>query len=282
MALLRPLFAHLLFLLLTASLALGHQHRGHQHAHELGHELWKHAEPSQTATTGNTTPGSTSPEDILARAQAIVAELNKARLENPAFNKHEFLAPDDLAKLGKPAPPIDLNVPPGNSTTSGSRRRQEANSTTAIPYTLPPEVIEAARMVAESTPQVPVGNHSEVAASIRQKYSHKLADSHRPSQLQRPEGGLSNFGDGFEMSSNASSPLLKREYGYWMADMAQLGSSPYAPAGYQVCLACAPYWQVGYELRGALLGVKKRQGLRRGWQWSCRRHGRHSASHRIR
>jgi hypothetical protein len=152
----------------------------------------------------------------------------------------------------------------------------------SLMVSVPSLFIEAARMVAESTPQVPVGNHSEVAASIRQKYGHKLADSHRPPQLQRPEGGLSNFGDGFEMSSNASSPLLKREYGYWMADMAQLGSSPYAPAGYQVCLPCAPYWHVGLQLRGARLGVEKCQGLRGGWQWSRRRHGRHSASHRIR
>lgn len=101
-------------------------------------------------------------------------------------------------------------------------------------------MVEAARIVAESTPQVPTGNHSDVAGSIREKYSHKLADSYRPPKLQRPEGGLSRYGDGIETSSNESSHhVIKRDYGFWMADMAQLGSSPYAPSGYKVrCLHC--------------------------------------------
>ena len=169
-----------------------------------------------------------------------MAELNKARLENPAFNKVEFLPSEDLAELGKPAPPIDLNVVPGNGTASELTRREETGAADpATPYTLPPEVIEAARIIAESTPQAPTGNHSDVAASIREKYSHKLADSYRPPKLQRPEGGLSKYGDGIEIRSNESSHhFIKRDYGFWMADMAQLGSSPYAPAGYKVRSLC--------------------------------------------
>jgi hypothetical protein len=177
-----------------------------------------------------------------------VAELNKARVENPAFNKHEFINGSQLAALGNPAPLLDLDIVSTNSTVLKMKKRQLSNSTTttnstnASPYSLPTEVVEAARIVAESTAQVPTGDHENVAADIRRKYSHQQADTNRPPKLKTPEGLLSEFGGGIE--SNVST-LSKRAYGYWMADMPQLGASPYAPAGYKVTIipATTPRWR---------------------------------------
>lgn len=244
MALVRPLV--LFFIALFFSFGLGNHH-DHQHAHLL----WKkHSALHHKRAANDTLLASnlTSPELILARAHALVAERNKARLENPAFNKHEFGSPEELVEQTRPAPPLDIDAVPLNGTL---RRRQdqegegEEEDTQAdpSPYTLPPEVIEAARLVAESTPQIPTGDQADVAAAIREKYSHKLADTNRPPQLKKPEGKLSVFGDGVEYGSNvtagSSSTLSKRDDEYWMVEMAQLGEAPYAPSGYQVC---APFF----------------------------------------
>ena len=257
LSLLRPLLLCLFSFLLVFSPVLAHggHEQGDNHVHQL---LRKRALLARNGNLNGTRTNLTSPEAILERAQAIIAQKNKARLENPSFNKHEFLAPEELAKLGNPAPPIDLNVLPGGNSTVAARvkRRQYLNDTTDAaaaaddksPYTLPDEVIEAARIIAESVPQIPTGDQAEVAAAMREKYGSKSAGgSNRPAKLQRPMGGLGQFGDGVEYSSNSTavgsvssgsdtSHAAKRDYGYWMADMAQLGASPYAPAGYKVGL----------------------------------------------
>ena len=256
-SLVRALFLCFLSLFLAFSPVFArHSHEGrHNQVHQV---LRKSSLVARPGSLNGTRTNLTSPEAILERAQEIIAQKNKARLENPSFNKHEFLAPEELAKLGKPAPPLDLNALPGDNSTVAARvkRRQSHNDTTAAeaaaddksPYTLPDEVIEAARIVAESVPQIPTGDQPDVATSMRAKYGGNSAGgSHRPAKLQRPLGGLARFGDGVEYSSNstavdagsdgpddAASHVAKRNYGYWMADMAQLGASPYTPAGYKV------------------------------------------------
>jgi len=256
-SLVRPLLFCLLSLFLVFSVSA---HRGHEDGHNhLHHLVRKGPLLARRGILNGTRTNLTSPEAILERAQAIIAQKNKARLENPSFNKHEFLAPEELAKLGMPAPPLNLNVLPGDNSTVAARlkRRQSLNDTTSAAadaddksaYTLPDEVIEAARIIAESTPQVPTGDHADVAAAMRAKYgSNSAGGSQRPPKLQRPMGGLGRFGDGVEYSSNSTavdlgsdgpddaSRVAKRDYGFWMADMAQLGASPYAPAGYKVGL----------------------------------------------
>lgn len=257
-SLVRPLLLCFLSLFLAFSSVFAH--RGHEDGHHQVHRLVRKGTLlDRRGSLNGTRTNLTSPEAILERAQAIIAQKNKARLENPSFNKHEFLAPEELAKLGNPAPPLDLNVLPGDNNTAaaGVKRRQLDNDTTAAaaasddnsPYTLPDEVIEAARIIAESVPQIPTGDQPDVAAAMRAKYGGNSAGgSYRPAKLQRPMGGLGRFGDGIEYSSNSTvvesasdgpndaSQVAKRDYGYWMADMPQLGASPYAPAGYKVGL----------------------------------------------
>lgn len=165
---------------------------------------------------------------------------NKARFENPKFNKDEF-AP--RPREPRPAPPLDYGA-----TNSTLPRRQSSklgsNSTASSSgYSIPPELVEAARLVAESTPQSPTGDHEQVAASIRNKYGHKLNDTNAPKPLTPPGGRLHGWALP-DMVANASD-FQKRESGYWMVDMPHRGASPFAPAGYKVWRNVKDYGAVG-------------------------------------
>jgi len=106
------------------------------------------------------------------------------------------------------------------------------NETSPGAYTIPPELIQAARLLAEANTLVPEGNHTDVAAAMKAKYGHKHRDTNRPKKLKQPEGLLSIFGTGHESNDTSVS---KRDSGYWMVDMAQRGLAPYASSGYKVC-----------------------------------------------
>lgn len=191
---------------------------------------------AKTNTNTSTLSNLTSPEAIVSQALAALAEINKLRVYQPLFNKHEFLNGSELASKGNLAPPLDYRDVSTNTTLSKTKRQSSpsnstTNSTSPGAYTIPPELAEAARILAEANTRAPEGNHSDVAAAMRQKYSHNLQDTNRPEKHQRPEGLLSKFDDGHE----GNSPTLdKRDSGYWMVDMAQRGSAPYANPGYKV------------------------------------------------
>ncbi len=98
-------------------------------------------------------------------------------------------------------------------------------------YHISPEVAEAARIVAESSPQIPTGNHSEVVASARNTFLHHDSPSsnntNAPPRWQTPEGRLSVYGAMGNTTQQSNS-------GFWMLDMASHGASPLASPGYQV------------------------------------------------
>ncbi|PTB47605.1 carbohydrate-binding module family 50 protein [Trichoderma harzianum CBS 226.95] len=150
---------------------------------------------------------------------------NKARLESPHFNKDEFASPSREPSL---APPLRIV----NETSTLSAREISQQNVSSSAYTIPPEVVEAARIMAESTPQQPAGDHADIAARIKQKYSHKLNDTNAPKHLGTPEGRLGAWA--MPDSVGNSSEVLKRDSSYWMLTMPQLGSNPYAPSGYKV------------------------------------------------
>jgi len=94
-----------------------------------------------------------------------------------------------------------------------------------------PKVVEAARLLAESTPQVPTGNHSEVVDAARRKFPRHANPAasdntnNTPQQhLQTPKGRL---GASSQEGNYAGG-------GYWMVDMASHGASPLTTPGYQV------------------------------------------------
>lgn len=204
----------LLLIIVTTSLAkTEHDHSHHDHLHERS-QLSNHNASSSNASANDAL-------EIVNRALEVLKEVNRVRLENPLFNKHEFK--QDL-KNPELAPPLDYS----NSSTV-LHRRGDTNSSVedTTVYTIPAELREAARIVAESEPQVPSGNHSDVAAAMKEKYALKTNDTNKPTSLKTPEGRLADFGDDGDKAT-------KRANANWMVDMGPSGSSPLAPKGYKV------------------------------------------------
>ncbi|KAH7329285.1 LysM domain protein [Stachybotrys elegans] len=147
-------------------------------------------------------------------------EINKARVENPRFNKNK------LSDNG----PVNAAPPLGEQNRS---RAVEARSSSpeelASPYSVPSEIKEAAMLLAESIDQSPQGNHSLVAAAMVEKYRKTTSDTNDPEPLQAPYGKLGGWAPHAEQQ-----PLEERAAGYWMVNMAKRGMSPYAQSGYKV------------------------------------------------
>ncbi|KAM0188779.1 hypothetical protein ACHAPI_010388 [Fusarium lateritium] len=161
---------------------------------------------------------------LVEQALKVLAVVNKDRIENPVFNENKRENPDEEYK---PAPLLDYETDPQEIRASRIARRGESNSTVLGSYRIPKELAEAAAIVAESTPQKPKGDHEDVAARIRKKYTPAfLNDTNTPEELQAPEGRLSTYaGEGLE----------KRASGYWLIDDQKFpGVSPFSPSGYKV------------------------------------------------
>ncbi|KAK8029707.1 pectin lyase-like protein [Apiospora rasikravindrae] len=209
-----------LLLLLTSVLVLfpyvvDAKHGLHHDRLHSRHQGTSHSNPYINARNSS----SDDPAELVREALLALANINKARLENPRFNKNEIKTNPQPPRL---APPLEIT----NSTIAHQRRQEGNSSGSAIPYSIPPKLASAARLVAESTPQVPSGNHSEVAESIKHKYALKTNDTNIPKPLKTPEGGLAVFGD--------DSGPSKRAEGFWMAAMGDDGQSPLAPSDYKV------------------------------------------------
>lgn len=213
------IFIYLFLAIVVASHSHNHNHNHHNHQ-KLANTLSHVSRNVENKTLSDV-------EKLVQEAIKAAAARNKARLESPHFNKDEFASPPREPSL---APP--LRIANGTSTLSAREASQQNVSSSA--YTIPQEVIEAARIMAESTPQQPTGDHEAIAARIKQKYSHKLNDTNAPKHLGTPEGRLGAWA--LPDSVGNSSEVLKRDSSYWMLSMPQLGSNPYAPSGYNVRL----------------------------------------------
>ncbi|KAI8649290.1 hypothetical protein NCS57_01465700 [Fusarium keratoplasticum] len=179
-----------------------------------------------TSSSNANSPRSSSAPETVQDAKSMVhqalkalAVVNKDRINHPAFNKHEFkevTAEQPAALLRYKSEPASLSL----RNTAGD----DDNSSSG--YRIPTELSHAARVLAESTPQEPKGNHSQVAEAARKKHSKEgSTDTNTPKPRKTPEGLLSKFAD---------SPKEKRASGYWMIDdQKHPGESPYATPDYK-------------------------------------------------
>jgi hypothetical protein len=196
---------------------------------------------------GNPTSGDAAA--LVAAALDALAVRNRLRLDNPRFNSYEVL-PADIPSANRPTddntvPSILDFVDVASNSTLGKRAlnstgpiSEEANPDGGYKYSVPAEIVEAARILAESTPQhVSTGNQSDVASKIKAKYALKVNDTNAmPASF-----AMTEMPSILPIASNetiplGSSGLQKRASKYWMANMQQLGSSPFAPKGYKVTI----------------------------------------------
>jgi hypothetical protein len=228
----RPVLGFLLLLLLMGiNLANGHQHHDRHHHHVVrSHGAGsRHQDADVHARANGTVDGA---EQTVEKALLSLAQINKARFENPKFNKREFRQQSTAPSL---AAPLDYQQP---NATARPRRRADSTPENANGYRIPPELAEAARLLAESSPQIPRGNHSEVAASARERTtflrdtSKATNDTNTPLSLKTPEGRLSIYG---EMGDPTNAK--RQSSAWWMLAMASQGASPLAPSGYKVSVS---------------------------------------------
>ncbi|KAJ4156154.1 hypothetical protein LMH87_001367 [Akanthomyces muscarius] len=175
-----------------------------------------------------TLPANNSAAALISQALRTLEKINLARFESPVFNKYEFkLQEEDAAGSSKLAQPLRYlpdekhAVRRSNITSDGTQN--------VTSYTIPDELRQAARDLAESTAQVPSGDHEQIAREMREKYSSGMTnDTEVPQSLDAPEGRLSVFADD-------AAGVGKRDTGYWLIDDQSFpGQSPFAPAGYRV------------------------------------------------
>jgi hypothetical protein len=210
-------------LLITSHITqvLGSHHHGSHHVHP----------PSPSLVARN--ESEISIEEAAAAVEEALASLgllNKARVENPHFNNYMLKSGGDTPS---PAPTLNISAATENRITTKHRRQQD-NSTVNTTYSISPELAQAAKFMAESTPQVPSGNHSEVAAATKEKYAHKTNDTNVPRAHRTPDGRLSVYGDDSAFKNGTAN--VKRADEWWMVGMGSTGGSPYAPEGYKVSL----------------------------------------------
>jgi hypothetical protein len=209
-----PFFRLALLVLCAIASVLAFDHHRHQHHGSQKHLHARSHEDGNNQTVGSRNMTLNGPEEIVRNALAALSVVNKARVEHPLFNRIEF---EDAPSVRGAAPPLEY----GNVTLS-------KRSSDVLLYTIPTELANAARALAEATEQQSTGNHPEVAAAIRKKYANKLNDTNAPEPLGKPEGLLGSFG------SENSELTARATYGYWMADIKHQAFAPYAPSGYKV------------------------------------------------
>lgn len=203
------------------------------------------AAPQQTQLSASSSVNDTQEHDeLVLRAFDALRRRNKARVLRPAVNKYEF-ANTAMAANATFAPALEVEAAAPSNSTGHTRLMSDASDDAhaSSPYTITSKLAKAAARMAEAKPQVPKGNHEELAHKTIEKHRHrKVNDTNAPPLQQRPYGRLGSYGvgEGFTrlhsdpMSVQAQSRSLTSET-WWMAQQEQLGSAPFAPLpGYKV------------------------------------------------
>ncbi|KAF9249955.1 hypothetical protein DTO006G1_5914 [Penicillium roqueforti] len=191
---------------------------------------------------------------IVKDALAALAKVNKDRTSNPNFNNLAFDKSQGAKKNSKlAATPLGYSPKAVESPHLIHRDATATPSSGNKAYSIPTELARAARIVAESTPNKPTGNHSLVASQIRNKYGKGRRDTNAPSQALVHSNGLSDFlstgtTDDIVFGNDTTHGAIQKRAStskYWMATMEQNGKSAFAPAGYKVWRDVREYGAVG-------------------------------------
>ncbi|RHZ63004.1 hypothetical protein CDV55_105196 [Aspergillus turcosus] len=226
--------------------SLHHQHGIHAKLHDLQRrESAPAVSEAVSVTSSASVPAGTSDAaEAVARALKVLTLRNKLRLDHVQYNKYELATPSADRSSGLDSAPLDFSQAAVEraETQEAQATRRSSDGTAQYSYSIPAELREAARILAEADPPSPsTGNHSAVAAEMRAKYGIKTKDTLVPPQTLRAYDGLSEY---VLDTSNYSMPItgddtetkLKKRAtsSWWMATITQSGANPYAPSGYKV------------------------------------------------
>lgn len=232
-----------------ALLVYGSQH-GHQRYHGMHHQHKR--DSSVSATAGHGASGTSSERapletfeaaDMVARALQTLKSVNKLRLEHVQYNQYEFATPSVLRASGMDAAPLTYSE--NTVKESNDVQMRDVGGWSGAfdkhSYSIPPELREAARIMAEAAPQFPPrGNHSAVTARMRSKYGTEVPDTRVPAQVLQGQNLHEFMSIEMDMMNSATGGARGRSLekrvssSWWMATMEQRGFSPFSPAGYKV------------------------------------------------
>ncbi|CAK7227466.1 hypothetical protein SBRCBS47491_006577 [Sporothrix bragantina] len=192
-----------------------------------------------------------------------MASANGFILENPKRNARSPGNSSTISEAKQPAPYLAYGATSGNGSSTVQRRSNQtasnthASNFTGSSYSVPPEVVAAAKLLAEAdTPAAHPVSAQEIVAQL-QADSLKMTGPKpnntnvMPQKMKRPSGLVQfvpqdeiqvvtsngfvvngSFVDG--SATNGSTVTKRASTEYWQETMTQLGTSPYAPAGYKV------------------------------------------------
>lgn len=118
--------------------------------------------------------------DTVERALQVLKVANKRRLENVQYNRYEFASVSDIRGSGLNSAPLKYSENMVKMLSNIQLRAVSGASASPeqYSYSIPQELRDAARVVAESTYHSPsTGNHSAVAARMRAKYGTNVSDT---------------------------------------------------------------------------------------------------------
>ncbi|KAL6401099.1 putative glucan 1,3-beta-glucosidase [Ilyonectria robusta] len=219
-----------------------HDHSKHSHLHG-SHKRSDHGSLEEA-------------RELLARGQAAMARANHAIVSNPRPNRLEVLNSTELSRARKPPPLLDYS---GNATASSLKFRRgdgaSGNGTEGdMRYTVPDELIEAARLLSENWSPSDEDMGYDAAAAVvdlQTRFKIKVNDTNMmPPMLQYGSGLMAPVEEppsAFRYSDNSSDlveptgedqsgqgPQKRAASDWWMSSMDQRGFSPFAPSGYEV------------------------------------------------
>lgn len=174
---------------------------------------------------------------------------NKLRVENVQFNNYRLNTPSESigGRLQQSSAPLmDYLDSTKNESLINLRRLRstdDSEGTKRIPkygYSLSPDIIQAAKEVAEFQPPTTSDvDYAAIARKARAKYSLGNNDTNYMAQKLIGPDGLSEYVL-FEQGSGSHQQPLQAAIPkaatspYWMAQVEQNGASPFAPPGYKV------------------------------------------------
>ncbi|KAH6857100.1 pectate lyase superfamily protein-domain-containing protein [Chaetomium sp. MPI-CAGE-AT-0009] len=185
-----------------------------------------------------------------------MAVANQAILEAPKENVARVQDSKPRRRKGKKARPLDYSGEfdqHGNGTVfrrDGGNNRTAGTTLTRESYTVPSEVAEAARIMAEANPLPPVDYDAllaDVRARMAKRKAHLNDTNAMPQKIQSPSG-LVEYVPPAELAITPDIGNTKRQVEattFWMETMTQRGSAPHAPGGYQVWRNARDYGAYG-------------------------------------
>lgn len=257
----------------SADKAFDHSHssHAHQHVHPRAHSHNSHGDNLRRGVAREpvNAPAPSKPDsstslqeakDTVNRALKALAIANKLRLDHPQYNKYEFRNASEIAHGFKIAPPLSYGLSNNSSNAPSSKRLSRslpantsttATSNASYAYSIPNELANAARIVAEAEA---VGN-SGLNLAVQSSPLPGTNDTNSMAQaLLQPDGlhgYVPNVTVATIVSKNApDATLSKRDTStFWMENMKHNEVSPFAPPGYKVWRNVKDYGATGDVLK---------------------------------